>query len=147
MKKQAKAEHSEAVPRAVGPGVTPALKPWALAALVFGLLTLVSGGRALFGGEQARASMGAVVDFVLWFNFLAGVAYLAAALALWRNCRWALPLAATLAGGTALVALGLGWHIAQGGAYEYRTLGAMTLRLGFWLAVVLVLRRAQRFIK
>jgi hypothetical protein len=39
----------------------------------------LSGGRALFGG----ADMGAVVPFVLWFNFLAGFAYVAAGLGLW----------------------------------------------------------------
>jgi len=37
-------------------------------AIVFGALTIVAGGRALFGG----ADMGAVVPFVLWFNFCAG---------------------------------------------------------------------------
>ncbi len=43
----------------------------AVVAVIFGLLTIFSGGRALFGG----ADMGAVVPFVLWFNFLAGFAY------------------------------------------------------------------------
>ncbi len=41
----------------------------AIIAITFGLLTIVSGARALFGG----ADMGAVVPFVLWFNFLAGL--------------------------------------------------------------------------
>ena len=47
----------------------------AVVAIVFGLATVISGGRALFGG----ADMGAVVPFVLWFNFLAGFAYVAGA--------------------------------------------------------------------
>ena len=34
----------------------------AAVAVIFGLLTIVSGGRALFGGVD----MGAVVPFVLW---------------------------------------------------------------------------------
>ena len=42
-----------------------------VAAIAFGLLTLISGGSALFG----LVDMGAVVPFVLWFNFLAGFAY------------------------------------------------------------------------
>ncbi|MCB5412136.1 hypothetical protein [Pseudogemmobacter faecipullorum] len=37
-----------------------------VAAIAFGLLTLISGGSALFG----LVDMGAVVPFVLWFNFL-----------------------------------------------------------------------------
>jgi len=44
----------------------------AVVALAFGALTVVSGGM----------DMGAVVPFVLWFNFLAGFAYITAGLAL-----------------------------------------------------------------
>ena len=51
-------------------------KPAAIAAGVFGVLTLYSGGMALFGGELARAAVGNAVPFVLWFNFLAGFAYI-----------------------------------------------------------------------
>lgn len=44
---------------------------WAIAAgivaVVFGVLTIMSGGRALFGGAAARAAMGNAVPFVLWF--------------------------------------------------------------------------------
>ena len=54
-------------------------------AVVFGALTIFAGGRALFGG----ADMGAVVPYVLWFNFLAGFAYVAAGLGLWRGAGWA----------------------------------------------------------
>ena len=59
------------------PTRTRSLTVAAIIAVIFGLLTIVSGGRALFGG----ADMGAVVPFVLWFNFLAGFAYVAAGLA------------------------------------------------------------------
>ena len=50
------------------------LKPASIVAIIFGLLTIVSGGGALFG----KADMGAVVPFVLWFNFFAGFAYVVA---------------------------------------------------------------------
>jgi hypothetical protein len=53
-------------------------------AAAFGALTIASGGRALFGG----GTEGNVVPFVLWFNFLAGFAYVAAAAGLWRAARW-----------------------------------------------------------
>lgn len=43
---------------------TLALNIAAVVAVIFGLLTVISGGRALFGDVD----MGAVVSFVLWFN-------------------------------------------------------------------------------
>lgn len=43
--------------------------------LLFGLLMIRSGGGVQFGGEASDA--GAIVSFVVWFNFLAGFAYVA----------------------------------------------------------------------
>ena len=120
------------------------IKVLAAIALVFGALTLVSGGRALFGDAAARAAVGNVVGFVLWFNFLAGFAYLAAAIGLWLGRRWAVALAALLAIATALVAAGFGMHVLNGGAYEMRTVGALALRFGFWAVVSLVAWRGLR---
>lgn len=98
------------------------------AAVAFGLLTLLSGGKALFG----MADMGAVVPFVLWFNFLAGFAYVAGGLLLWRGHRFALPMALAILIATALVFAAFGLRVASGDAYEMRTVGAMALRTGFW---------------
>lgn len=109
-----------------------ALRVLAGVAIVFGLMTIFSGGRALFGGPEARAVVGAAVGFVLWFNFLAGFAYVAAGVGLWRQRRWAAWLALAIAAGTAIVAAAFGWHVAAGGAYETRTVGALALRLSFW---------------
>ena len=39
-------------------------------AIVFGLLTIKSGGSVLFVNGIARESAGDYVSFVLWFNFL-----------------------------------------------------------------------------
>jgi hypothetical protein len=116
-------------------------------ALAFGAVTLVSGGRALFGDAAARAAVGNAVGFVLWFNFLAGFAYLAAAIGLWLGRRWALSLAALLAIGTALVAAGFGMYVRSGGAYEMRTVGALALRFGFWAVVSLLAWRSLRTIR
>jgi hypothetical protein len=107
-------------------------------ALVFGALTVFSGGRALFGGEDARASVGDAVDFVLWFNFVAGFLYIGAGAALLKSWRWGLWLAAFIALSTAAVAMAFGVHVAGGGAYELRTVGALALRLIFWLVVCAV---------
>jgi len=118
------------------------LRLWAVAALVFGALTVASGGRALFGDAAARAAVGQAVGFVLWFNFLAGFAYLAVAVGLLRRQPWSAWGAAAIAGATALVALAFAVHVATGGAYEMRTVGALALRLLFWLALAQMARRA-----
>ena len=104
----------------------------ALLAGAFGIATVISGGRVLFGPEAARAAAGRVVPFVLWFNFLAGFAYLAAAAGLWRARRWAAPLALAIAAATALTFLAFGAHVLLGGAFEARTVAAMSLRTAFW---------------
>lgn len=120
------------------------LKWLAIAATIFGVLTVFSGGRALFGGMEARAELGNIVPFVLWFNFLAGFAYVVAGLALLLASRWAAPLALLLAVSTALVFLAFAVHIVAGGAFEARTVGALSLRSLFWIAVALVALRAMK---
>ena len=85
-----------------------------------------------------RASAGRVVPFVLWFNFAAGFAYLAAAIGLARARRWAAPLSLGIAAATALVFLAFGIHVLRGGAFEPRTVAAMTLRTGVWAAIAAV---------
>lgn len=100
-------------------------------ATAFGVLTVVSGGRALFG----RVDMGVIVPFVLWFNFLAGFAYIVGGVLLWRGHPMAMPMALAIAVATATVFAAFGWHVASGGAFEIRTVGAMTLRTVFWAAM------------
>ncbi|MCK9285712.1 MAG: hypothetical protein M0P39_15695 [Rhodocyclaceae bacterium] len=114
-----------------------------IAAIAFGVLTVLSGGRALFSGMEVRAELGNIVPFVLWFNFLAGFVYVLAGSALLLAKRWAAPLALFLAVSTVLVFLAFAVHIATGGAFEARTVGAMSLRSLFWIAVALVALRAM----
>lgn len=108
------------------------LKSLAGTAVIFGVLTVFSGGRALFGGEEAARAAGAIVSFVLWFNFVAGFAYVASGLGLWQRKRWAAQLATVIAAATALVFAAFGVLVLTGGAYEGRTVGAMVLRTLFW---------------
>lgn len=107
----------------------------ALLAIGFGLLTIKEGGATLSGDVAAVAAAGNVVPFVLWFNFVAGFAYVAAGAGLWQQRRWAAWLAIAIAAATALVFAALGVHVASGGAYELRTVAAMTLRLLVWSAI------------
>jgi hypothetical protein len=119
---------------------------WAmsLAAAGFGLLTIKEGGSILFGSEAARAAAGNYVPFVLWFNFLAGFAYVAAGIGLWLRQRWALKLALAIALATAFTFVAFGVHVYSGGAYEMRTVGAMTLRTLLWATIATVAARAIR---
>ena len=85
--------------------------------------------------------MGAVVPFVLWFNFAAGFAYVLAGIGLWRSAGWAPALAIAIAAATAAVFAALLWHVGSGGPYETRTMAAMILRLGVWIAIAAVAAR------
>lgn len=107
-------------------------------AIIFGLLTLKEGGTVLFGGAAARAAAGHYVPFVLWFNFLAGFAYVAAGAGLWLRRRGAVHAAIAIAAATAGVFLAFGVHILLGGAFEMRTVVAMSLRTGIWALIAFV---------
>lgn len=117
---------------------TKALKIGAIAATLFGLATVASGGRALFGD----ADMGAVVPFVLWFNFIAGFAYIFAGAGLWHRTAWAAALSAAIAVTTAAVTVAFAWHMWTGGAAETRTALALVFRLAVWTTIALFARRA-----
>jgi hypothetical protein len=93
---------------------------------------------------EARAELGNIVPFVLWFNFTAGFVYVLAGVALLQTRRWAAPLAVFLAVSTVLVFLAFAVHIVAGGAFEARTVGALSLRSLFWIAVALVARRTMK---
>ncbi|MDO8447896.1 MAG: hypothetical protein Q7T10_03720 [Rhodoferax sp.] len=123
------------------------LKVLAIIAIVFGALTVFSGGHALFGDAQARASVGNAVGFVLWFNFCAGFAYVLTGVGLWQDRRWAAGAASLLALATALVTAAFGWHVMGGGAYEMRTVGALVLRLVFWVGVAALALHASKLAK
>lgn len=114
----------------------------AAVAVLFGLLTLKSGGSVLFVDGAARAAAGNYVPFVLWFNFLAGFAYIlaGAGLFLWRG--WAVNLSMLIAITTLLVFAAFALSILLGGNFEPRTIGAMTLRSSVWLAIALYSRKA-----
>lgn len=114
----------------------------ALIAFVFGWVTIRAGGSVLFG--EGAASAGNFVPFVVWFNFIAGFFYLAAAAGLWLRAPWGRGLALALALATALIFAAFGIHVALGGAYELRTVAAMTLRTLFWAALAALARPGSR---
>jgi hypothetical protein len=114
----------------------------AAVAVVFGALTILSGGTVLFGGDAARSAAGATVPFVLWFNFLSGFAYVVAGIGLAFGQGWAVKLAIGLALAIAVIFAAFGLYVLQGGAYEMRTVGALTLRLSVWVIIAAWARKA-----
>jgi len=104
----------------------------AIVAILFGVLTIVSGGRTLFNAE-AQQLAGNYVAFVLWFNFLAGFVYVIAGIGLWTMQRWSLWLSFAIAAATIIVFAAFGIQIWMGGLYEMRTVGAMGLRAIVWI--------------
>lgn len=113
-------------------------------AVIFGLLTLIAGGSVLFGPDMARSAAGAYVPFVVWFNFLAGFAYVIAGLGLWTGTTWARMLAGLIAVATVLAALAFAVHVARGGVFEMRTVLALIFRAGIWALIAFLTGRASR---
>ena len=101
----------------------PARPRWAFAAagvaVLFGILTVLSGGRALFGwSEAARAAVG-----MQWHLYSGLISLLASStclaesrLLLWR--RWAAQLSTIIAISTFVVFAAFGWHVATGGTAD-----------------------------
>lgn len=115
-----------------------AIRVAAVVAIAFGLLTIKEGGTVLFGDTAARAAAGDYVPFVVWFNFLAGFAYVTAGIGLWMKQRWAVWLAISIAAATALAFAAFGLHMLSGGAYELRTAFAMGFRTLVWSLISVV---------
>ena len=112
-----------------------AIRACAIVAVVFGLLTIQAGGSVLFGDGGAARAAGHYVGFIVWFNFLAGFAYVAAGIGLWLKRRWATWLALGLAATTVAAFAIFGLYVASGSAFEMRTVWAMTLRSAMWISI------------
>lgn len=107
----------------------------AAVALVFGLATIISGGQVLFGDQAVREAAGNYMLFVVWFNFLAGFAYIVAAAGLARGRPWAASFSFWIAAATAVAFVYFGLFVLIGAPFEMRTVGAMTLRTALWAGI------------
>ncbi len=109
---------------------------------LFGLMTLREGGAVLFVDGAARAAAGDYVPFVLWFNFLAGFVYVIAGVGLVFGRPWAARVALIIAAATLGIFAIFGAHVLSGGAFEMRTVVAMTLRSVIWCLIAVISLRA-----
>jgi len=118
-------------------------RPIAIVAVLFGATSVYAGGMALFAGAAARAAVGDAVLPVLWFNFLAGPIYILGGAALWISSPKA-RIIALLIGLSTLVVFAILFVLALSGTpFEWRTIGAMVLRSGFWLAIANALSKTS----
>lgn len=114
----------------------------AIVAILFGIATVKEGGTVLFT-EAGKQSAGNYVPFVLWYNFIAGFAYIMAGIAMFRLKSCSRRLNAVIAISTSIVFILLGIHILNGGLYELRTVIAMTIRSTLWISIAIVTLRAK----
>ncbi len=114
----------------------------ALIAVAFGIVTIFVGGKTLFGGAEERTAAGNIVPFVLWFNFVAGFAYVIAGVGLFLWKHWAAQLSAAIAATTIAVFIAFGIYIFLGGSFEARTVGAMIIRRVVWTVIAVSACRA-----
>ena len=114
----------------------------AIVAVLFGLMTIKSGGQVLFGSEEARIAAGNYIPFVLWFNFSAGFLYVITGAGIFLGKEWSLKAALFLVSSTLLVFAAFGAHILINEvSYETRTVIAMTARSTIWAVISFVLFR------
>jgi len=104
-------------------------------AVLFGLLTIKSGGSVIFIDGQDRQAAGNYVPFVVWFNFLAGFLYIIAGAGLWLQKRWAVWISVFITLATLIVFAAFGIVVINGEAYEVRTVAAMSLRTVVWALI------------
>lgn len=111
-------------------------------AILFGIATIKEGGTVLFT-EAGQKSAGNYVPFVLWFNFMAGFAYVVAGVALYKLKSCSRRLAVVIAVSTSIVFILFGLHVLNGGAYEVRTVAAMTIRSTLWISIAIAALRTK----
>lgn len=107
--------------------------PIIVIAIAFGTLTIKSGGSVIFFDGPARLAAGNYVNFVVWFNFIAGFFYILAGLGFLFHKNWTQTLSIIIASATLLIFAAFGVHILMDGSYEMRTVIAMSLRSAIWL--------------
>ncbi len=113
--------------------------------MLFGLMTIKEGGSVLFIDGEARQAAGAYVSFVVWFNFFAGFAYIIGGIGLFSGRKWSVGFATVIAISTLVVFGFFLMHIRGGGAYEARTVAAMSFRSVVWVLASITTWKFQPF--
>lgn len=112
----------------------PARMITALVAIVFGVVTVFSGGRVLLGADPGYV----VLRPLLAYNTLMGVAYVLAGVLIWRSIPLGTWAAGLIFGLNLIVLVGILVVYRSGGAVAVDSLRAMTFRTVVWLVLFLV---------
>ena len=112
----------------------------ALAAALFGLVTIVAGVRVLAGSDPGYV----VFRPLLLFNTAMGFAYVGAGVLAWRDIARGTSAAAVIVALNLCVLCVIGYLYSTGSAVAAESLRAMTLRTGVWLAFWLGLTWLRR---
>ncbi len=107
----------------------------ALAAALFGLVTIIAGTRVLAGSNPGYI----VFRPLLIYNTAMGIAYVAAGIIAWRSLDRGKYAAATIFVLNFLVLSAIGFLYTAGSAVAIDSLRAMTFRTVVWLVLFLVL--------
>jgi hypothetical protein len=105
---------------------------------LFGIATVMAGTRVLWGADPGYV----VFRPLLMFNTAMGVAYVAAALAIWQSLTLGKAAAGAIAVLNLLVLAIISLLYATGSAVAIDSLGAMTFRTVVWVGLFLALVRA-----
>ena len=100
-------------------------------AVLFGVVTLLAGGRVLWGSDPGYE----VFRPLLIYNTAMGLAYVAAGVTVWRNVRAGRNAAGAIFVLNLLVLTGIFVIYRSGGGVAVESLGAMTLRTVAWLVL------------
>ena len=106
----------------------------AVVAVLFGVATLVAGGRVLMGADPGYV----IFRPLLIYNVIMGVAYVAAGIMIWRTVTLGRNLAGVIFGLNFLMLVEIILFYRRGGAVAVGSLRAMTLRTVVWLVLFLV---------
>lgn len=107
-----------------------------LVAIVFGLVTIFSGGRVLLGVDPGYV----VFPPLLVYNTVMGIAYVVAGVLIWRAITLGTRAAGLIFGLNLAVLLGIVLVYRSGGEVAVDSLRAMTFRTVVWLVLFLVAR-------
>ncbi len=112
----------------------------AIAAVLFGLVTMIAGARVLLGSDP-----GYVVYLpLLRFNTIMGVVYAAVGVLAWRNLRFGVYGAAAICVFNLLALGAIGYLYTPNGSIAGTSIQAMTFRTFVWVVLLVVLAWASR---
>jgi hypothetical protein len=107
----------------------------AVVGALFGVATLLAGGRVLMGADPGYA----VFRPLLLYNTAMGIAYVAAGAAIWYQLNRGLYAAFAVAVLNLAVFVGVAFLYAAGDSIAVESVRAMAFRTFVWLAIALVL--------